>query len=238
MRKTLSTIYLMIVSCSIMAQDKVFEVYTDSTLLQKDNDAIISDIEARVKTLNPSFSFKGLKTVTNHSPGGYFLYNQNIIHHATWDIEEKFIGQFATELTGSKEKGKEFSGLFIHGFFLPHEVGHALQYHTNNWKNDSLYANEYQASEIALLYWKSKGKVTELEKCYDLAKTAISKIKNPFPENIDIEKHFTEHYNEFLRNPQKYSYVMFSQIVQVFEDKSLPDFDTYVKTRLLKIDNH
>lgn len=234
MTKIFSSFCLLVFSSSLLAQNKVFEVYTDSTLLCKENDALIADIENRVKAIDITFSFKGLKTITDDSPGGYFLYGQNVIHHATWDIEEKFIGQLATELTGSKEKGKEFVGLFVHGFFLAHEVGHAMQFHTNNWKNENLFANEYQASEIALLYWISKGKKKELDKCYELAKLVVSTAENPFPENVDIEKYFTEHYNEFLQNPKKYGYVMFTQIVKVFEDKSLPDFDTYVKTILLK----
>lgn len=237
MNKIFLFFYFLILSNLLSAQNKVFEVYTDSAQLIKDNDALITDIENRVKTLDPTFSFKGLRTVTDNSPGGYFLGKQNIIHHATWDIEEKFIGQLAANITGGPEKGKEFVGLFVHGFFLAHEIGHALQYHTGNWNEENFYENEYQASEIALLYWKEKGKTKELNECYELAKLAVSKLENPFPENVDQEKYFTEHYNEFFQNPKKYAYVMFSQIVKVFEDKSLTDFDTYIKTRLLKNEN-
>src|SRR5690606_8871127 len=91
MRKTSLLFYFLILSNLLSAQNKVFEVYTDSSLLIKDNNALIADIENRVKALDSAFSFKGLKTVTDNSPGGFFLGKQNFIHHATWNLEEKFI---------------------------------------------------------------------------------------------------------------------------------------------------
>ncbi|RYF38443.1 MAG: hypothetical protein EOO38_24760 [Cytophagaceae bacterium] len=48
--------------------------------------------------------------------------------------------------------------------------------------------------------------------------------------NTEVKKYFTEHYNEFGQDPYKYGFIQFSQFVKVYEDKSLPDFNTYVKS--------
>ena len=88
---------------------------------------------------------------------------------------------------------------------------------------------EYEANELALLYWRSKGKQKELRQCYEMAKRVLTKVKNPIPENVDAKKYITEHYVELLKDPNKYAFIQFSQIVKIFEDKSLPDFNIYIK---------
>ncbi len=229
MKKTISLLLLCWLYFSATAQNNYFELYTDSAILKKQNDELISDMETRIKLLEPSFSFNGLTTETpNVFMQGQFRYNTNKIYHIIWPTGEPVMQGFLTEVTGSPEDGKKMAALVFYGFFFPHEIGHALQFHTNNVpKND--YDGEYEANEIAVLYWRAKGKNTELQQCYEMAKKALKKLKNPVPENTDAQQYINEHYNELVQDPYKYGYIQFSQIVKIMEDKSLPEFDVYIK---------
>lgn len=68
----------------------------------------------------------------------------------------------------------------------------------------------------------------ELEECYNIAKLAMTKIENPFPAGVDKETYFTQNYHAFGQSPEKYGYVMFSQIVEIYENRTLTDFDSYL----------
>lgn len=210
------------------AQNNYFELFTDSTALKDKNDKLISDIEKQIQRIEPTFSFNGLTTeVPKNFMIGQFKSKSNKIYHVTWQTS-KPMEPFLTAIAGSAELGKQMAAYFFYGFFLPHEVGHAFQFQTGNVP-DNNYDSEYQANEFAVLYWKANGRENELQKCYELAKSALKNLKNPIPENVDAKKYITENYNELMRDPSKYGYIQFSQIVKIIDDKSLPNFDTYVK---------
>lgn len=132
---------------------------------------------------------------------------------------------------GGKEEGERLAALYFYGFFLPHEIGHGLQFNAKTRKNND-YDNEYDASVIALLYWKERGKKEEMIACEKIARTVLSKLKNPIPVDQDMKKYFTEHYEEMAQNADQYAYILFKQIVDIFNDKSLPDFTTHMKQYL------
>jgi len=140
---------------------------------------------------------------------------------------------FLAEMGGSTDRGKSLAALFFYGFFLPHEVGHALQYHTNKVPKNA-YDGEYEANELAVLYWRSKRRDKELQQCIEMAKKILMKLNNPVPENAEAKKYITEHYDELLKDPYKYAFIQFSQIVKILDDRSLPDFDTYIKKYFTK----
>jgi len=79
------------------------------------------------------------------------------------------------------------------------------------------------------LYWKKIGKKTELLQCYELAKTIFAKLPNPVPEGMAKEDYFTQNYEQAASNPYVYAYMQFGQFIAIFEDKSLPSFDDYMK---------
>jgi len=225
---------LFLICLSAQAQNNYFEIFTDSTALKTQNDKIILDIETKVKLVAPSFSFNGLTTAIPKTfmPGQY-RHKPNKIYQTTWQIGGPPMEGFLTDVGGSPENGKSLAAMFFYGFFLPHEVGHALQYHTKHVPAND-YDGEYEANVLAVIYWQSKGKQKELQQCYEMAKMVLSKLKNPIPENADAKKYMTEHYQELLKDPYKYGYIQFSQIVQILEDKSLPDFDAYVRKYFAK----
>lgn len=234
MKKTILILSLTWFCVTVKAQNNYFEVYTDSTALKNQNDAMILDFETRIKVVKPFFSFKGLTTEIPRTfmPGQYWP-ETNKIYHSTWQVLRAPMEGFLTDVTGSQDSGKNLAALFFYGFFLPHEIGHALHYETNNVpKND--YDGEYEANEIAVLYWRSKGYQKELQECYEIAKIALSKLKNPVPENVDENEYINEHYNELINEPYKYGYILFSQITKILEDKSLPGFEEYIKKYFIR----
>lgn len=227
MKKLVLIISLLAIYNVTFAQNKWFTVYSDSNTLIKDGDKLIADFEKKIKKINKKISLKNPKTVYNLM-GPYYSPNANTLNLPIWDISPKWYKDFCVEVAGGAEVGKKMFGLFFNGFYVSHELGHTLQYAANN-RADNEYDNEYIANIIGLLYWKKKGKQNELRQCYEFAKQALSKIKNPIPQNEDIKKYFTEHYQEFGQDPYKYGFVQFSQYVKVYEDKTLTDFDTFIK---------
>lgn len=214
---------------SVNAQNNYFELYTDSTALKIQNDAMILDFETQLKKIDPSFNFNGLTTeIPNVFMPGQYRYKTNKIYLNTWQIGGPPMESFLTDVTGSKESGEKAGALFFYGFFLPHEIGHAIHYQTNNIPKNN-YDSEYEANEIAVAYWRSKGKYKELQECYQIAKKVLTKLENPVPANEGEKKYITEHYDGLIKNPYKYGYIQFSQIVKILEDKSLPKFETYIK---------
>lgn len=228
MKKLLSILLLSTVCIVVKAQNHYFEIYTDSAALKNQNDEIIRDIEAKIRVVKPSFSFKGLSTeIPKTFMPGQYRSKTNKIYQLTWQVGGPPMEEFLAEVGGSKENGKALAAMFFYGFFLPHEVGHAFQYHANKVPEND-YDSEYQANELAVVYWRSKGKQKELRECYELAKKVLQKLQNPVPANEDPKKYITANYEALLQDPYKYGYIQFSQILQILDDKLLPNFKTYV----------
>jgi len=233
--KTITLILLIVWSgIATKAQNKYFEIYTDSAALKNQNDEMIRDIEIQIKRIEPSFSFKGLTTeIPKTFMPGQYRSKTNKIYQLTWQVGGPPMQNFLTEVGGSSANGEALAALFFYGFFLPHEVGHAFQYHTNRVPTNN-FDGEYEASEFAVSYWRSKGKQKELQQCYEMAKKVLTKLKNPIPADVNAKEYITAHYAELLQDPYKYGYIQFSQIVKILDDQSLPNFDNYIKKYIVK----
>jgi hypothetical protein len=138
---------------------------------------------------------------------------------------------FFAEVAGGENEGKEVFGLFFNGFYIAHELGHSISASAGK-KFDNAYDSEYDANIIAILYWRTTSEKDNLKKCYDYAKKMLTTLKNPVPENEDFKKYVTQHYKELASDPYKYGYIQFSQFVEIYENKTMPDFDTYIKNYL------
>jgi hypothetical protein len=228
-------ILLISVSKPLFAQNEVFELFTDSIELRRQNDALINDFENRVRRLDNKFTLHGTRTIVGDSLyAGFYFPDDNRIHLPNWTTTPQPVLDFCNEVAGGKQEGEKLAAMYFYGFFLPHEIAHAFQFNAG-LRLDNEYDNEFEASAIAVLYWKMRGKDVELKECYKLAKHAVSAIKDPFPAGVDEKKYFTDHYEEFAQDPYKYGYVMFKQIIQIFEQKKdKTNFDTYVSQRLSK----
>ena len=144
---------------------------------------------------------------------------------------------FFVSIAGGEEAGMEAFGLFFNGFYLAHEIGHSLSHQAGiKYSND--YDSEYGANIAAVLYWQKakysqKAKQTAaLEPCYTYAKKMLRQLENPVPAGQDPKAYITQHYQELSGNPYQYGYIQFMQLVQSYENKSLPDFDIWLKKGL------
>jgi hypothetical protein len=55
------------------------------------------------------------------------------------------------------------------------------------------------------------------------------------PKNMSEEEYFTKNYEEASSNPYTYGYMQFKQFIQIYEDKNLPEFDSFIKKYISKL---
>ena len=215
----------------VFCQQNFFQVYVDSASLVQDANQIIQDFTKDVNAIKPVFT-KETKAVLNTKP--YLIFYSTTLNQVNLPIWHQVIPaqkEFFYELGGDEEKGKKLFGLFFNGFFLPHEMGHALQEAINE-NEVNLYQNEYFANVVAILYWRKVNRKGELAECYELAKKMVRELPNPVPPGEDPIKYFNEHYEELGADPYKYGFFQFYQIVKIYDDKTLPSFDTFIRQYL------
>lgn len=223
--------FILVVSQITYAQKKFFKLYTDSVSLVADANQIVSKFTTTVNVIKPVISAKP-EAILNTKPFLIFYSPKaNRISLPLWDEVMPAQKDFFYKLAGSKKKGEKMFGLFFNGFYLAHELGHALHTAAGKGKVD-LYQGEYLANIVGILYWRMDGRKGELKRCYKLARRAVADIPNPVPEGEDPIAYFNTRYQELGADPYKYGYFQFAQFVKIYEDKSLPNFDDYVRNYL------
>ena len=60
------------------------------------------------------------------------------------------------------------------------------------------------------------------------------KLLNPVPEGMTKEDYFTKNYEQATQNPFVYAYMQFGQFIEIYENKSLPSFDEFMKLNFQK----
>jgi hypothetical protein len=231
--KKLLTLLFIIVSFSSDAQKKMYRVYEDSADLVKDANDIVSDFTAKVNSVKPIIDSQPVAILNTKPFLIFYSPKANKVNLPIWHQVIPAQKKFFDELAGGKKEGEEMFGLFFNGFYLPHEMAHALQ-NAAKIKAPNLYQNEYFANEIAILYWRKVKRTKELKKCYEYAKKIVEALPSPVPEGEDPVKYFNEHYAELGADPYKYGYYQFAQFVKIYEDKTLKGFDEYIKEFLLR----
>lgn len=226
--KTIITLLLsLFITVQVNAQNKWFSTYDDSTALVIDANKIIGKMTDEVLKANPAVKLLQNKAVKNTTP--YLIYIDSVkVNLPFWTEVIPPQKKFFTEIAGGEKEGKEIFGLFFNGFYLVHELGHSFASSAGK-KFDNVYDSEYNANMIAILYWRAAGEKDNLKKCYTYIKKILQTLKNPVPENEDYKKYITKHYYELASDPYKYGYIQFSQFVEIYENKALPDFSTFIK---------
>lgn len=215
----------------LSAQSKWFTLYTDSVALVKDGKTITEKFIKDVKRIDPKIGLE-VNTILNTSP--YLIYfdvNVKTANLPLWTQVMEQQQQFFYEVAGGEDAGKKAFGYFFNGFYLPHELGHAMQ-HVVEGDVVGSYDNEYFANTVAILWWRKMGRKKELQLCYESAKMMWEKLPNPVPEGSTVQEYFSQNYEKASENPYVYGYMQFKQFMLIYEDKTLPDFDTFVKTFL------
>jgi hypothetical protein len=231
MRKvTLSIILILLITASF-AQQKWFTLYTDSASMVKDGSEIVKLFTKDIEKIKPDIQLN-VKTVLHTTP--YLIYYDDKEKTANLPLWEQVIPEqknFFYQIAGSETDGKRVFALFFNGFYLPHELGHAFQSAIQDSLHNS-YANEYFANTIAILWWRKHKRGKELKMCYEDAKKIWMKLPNPVPKGMTIEEYFTKNYEKASQDPVTYGYMQFKQFIQIYEDQTLPDFDTFITKHL------
>lgn len=218
---------MILATTCVTAQNQWFQTYADSTALVNDATHISNKFISDITSLNPETKLD-VEVVLDTSP--YLIYYgfDKKIHLPLWEQVMPQLKSFFTDVAGSEEEGEKMFGLFFNGFYLTHELGHGLQESVKG-KLEQSYDGEHLANTIAILWWRKNGNLEELESCYQLAKQMTTKLTNPVPDGMTTEEFFTTNYGEATQNPYTYGYMQFRQFVDIYENKSLPDFNTYIK---------
>lgn len=229
MKKIVTLLLILFATIQADAQNKWFSLYSDSVALTADANTIINEMTSQVRVANPSIRLSRNKAIKNTTPYLIFIdldsFTVNLPFWAEVIPEQK---KFFAEVAGGEKEGKEVFGLFFNGFYLAHELGHSFSFGSGK-KFDSYYDSEYDANIIAILFWRQTEKA-KLERCYMYAKKMLQLLKNPVPANEDYKKYVTKHYDELSSDPYKYGYIQFSQFVEIYDNKALPDFHTFIKS--------
>jgi hypothetical protein len=226
--KKLLILIVLLISLGAYSQKKFFRVYHDSAILVQDANHIVAAFSAHLNAISPVFTSQP-KAILNTKPFLIFYSpKSNQVNLPIWNQVIPQQKEFFYKLGSNEKKGKEIFGLFFNGFYLPHELGHAIQNATNK-KVSNLYQNEYFANTIAILYWRKAKRTKELRQCYKYAKQIVRQLPNPAPEGEDPIKYFNEHYQELGADPYKYGYYQFAQFVEIYENKTLRSFDDFIK---------
>lgn len=218
------------------AQNQWFQTYSDSILLVIDANAIVQDFANKVEKINPNiqlkikneiFKLSHNKAIKNTTP--YLIYiDSTIINLPFWDELIPEQKDFFADVDGGKNEGKEVFGLFFNGFYLTHELGHSLFAFAGK-HFDNAYDNEFAANKLAILYWMAVGEDNNLNKCYLYAKKMLNTLKNPVPPNENYKDYISLNYYQLASDPYKYSYIQFSQFIEIYEDEDLPSFEDFIK---------
>jgi len=215
------------------AQNQWFKLYEDSTSLVNDGKAITAAFTKDIQKIKPGISFS-VNTVLNTTPYLIFYWGENGERTANLPKWEQVIApqkDFFYQVAGGESAGKDMFRLFFNGFYLPHELGHALEHITKGNLKGS-YQEEYFANIVGILWWKKQGRTKELKECYEFAKKVWAKLPNPIPVGSTMEEFFTANYQKATEDLFVYGYMQFKQFIQVYEDKTLPNFDTFIKSYL------
>lgn len=234
MKQFIFSSILLFSTCGCFAQQNWFTLYQDSTELMKDAKDLTTLFESDIKKFRPNIKFS-MKAVVNTTP--YLIYYDDRNFTANLPLWEQVIPQqknFFYEVAGNESEGKRAFGLFFNGFYLPHELAHAFQDATSDSAIGVSYKNEYLANTIAILWWRKHNRIEDLNSCYLYAKKIWSNLPNPVFKDMNEEVYFTKNYEEASQNPYTYGYMQFKQFIEIYEDKSIPEFDIFIKKYLAR----
>ncbi len=227
----------MLLPVFLYSQTPFFKVYNDSAQLVNDGKLITADFMQRVKKVDPSLQIQ--PTAILHTTP-YLIYWDDSLQTANLPIWKEVIPEqqqfFISLNAGNEAEGLRMFGLFFNGFYLPHELSHAIEWHyvehTHQRKSQGLYMSEYFANTLAIIYWREKGRTAELEACYRFAKKMVTQLPNPVPQGEDKIIYFNRNYQKLSSNPYAYGYYQFSQFVEIYEKKELPSFSRFLEEYL------
>jgi hypothetical protein len=234
MKKSILVSLILLSFLQMNAQEKWFFTQTDSVQLVTSANQIVQQMAKDIQKVFPAIDLKKNKPIKHTTP--YLIYidlEKHTVNLPLWSEVIPEQKQFFAEVAGGEQEGKDVFGLFFNGFYLTHELGHALAEQSGK-KFGNAYDSEYDANKIAMLYWMSVKEEDKLLKCYTYAKKMLRSLKNPVPPNNDPKKYITDHYEELSSDPYKYGYIQFSQFVEIYEGRNEKNLGQFLQAYLSK----
>lgn len=230
MKNKISLIVFFLAFTRIASAQNWFKLQNDSIELTKEATLIKDKFVQDINTIKPELNFS-LETILKTTPM-LIYYDDKTAHIPLWNQIPEQMQNWFYGMGESQNNGQKIFALFFNGFYLPHELAHGFEDALGKLKKS--YNNEYFANTVAILWLRKHGFYKELEECYESAKTIMAKTPNPVPDGQTTESFFTKNYDEILLNgnPSVYGFMQFGQFIEIYENNSLPDFDTYIKSYL------
>lgn len=223
-------------SLAANGQSALFRLYTDSLSLVADAAKVVTDFNRRVNALRPGLEMKtGFAVHTTEALVYYAPKADKVVASLYHQLPEQSRLFFET-YSQSEDEARELFAYFFNGFFIPHELGHALVARHNLHDPKQMYWEELEANQIAMNYWHSLGKTDELAKCYAFARGFLAQVPDPVPEGEDRISWFNANYWELGKQPEKYGYFQFGQFVELYEDHDRIPIDEYLELYIAQLE--
>ncbi|RZK01384.1 MAG: hypothetical protein EOO46_20485, partial [Flavobacterium sp.] len=116
MKSILSLLTLVLLFNFSSAQNKWFEVYSDSTALINDGEEITKDFQKKLSEVDKNIDLKNPKSQYNLM-GPFYAPENNTINLSVWNLSPQWYKDFCIEVAGGKEQGEKMFGLFFNGIF-------------------------------------------------------------------------------------------------------------------------
>lgn len=137
--KKILFLFLLFFNLVLHAQDKLFQVYTDSATLVKDANNLVNGFVQQVNMIKPVFVSQPVAILNTQPFLIFYSAKANKINLPMWQQVIEQQKDFFYEIAGNKTAGAKIFGLFFNGFYLPHELGHALQNVSGKKDRQSIY---------------------------------------------------------------------------------------------------
>lgn len=205
-----------------------FKTYSSENSLLADGKAITTQFVQDFSAILPAIPYS-VEVVINTTPAlVFFDPATKTVNLPFWNQLKPAAVGFFDKMGGTPEEGERLFGLFFNGFYLPHELGHGVQFFVKGDEKGS-YANELFANQIGMQWWRKHGQQSNLEQCFQFAQHIMGILPDPVPKGMTVEEYFNENYDKVSSDPFIYGFLQFGQFIKVYEDQNLADFDTLLK---------
>ena len=206
-----------------------FTLQTDSATLVREartlTDRFIADVQAAV----PGVDLRP-RVIERTTPYLiFYLDKDTTVNLPLWDKVPPPLKEFLTKVGGNEATGRSLFAHYFNGFYLPHELGHALVDALGLSPGHGSYAEELKANALAIAWWRMQGRTNELATCAELARTALANTPTPDTEGLPMEEFLTRNYARATQDPFLYGHAQFGQFIALYNDPALPGFAEQVK---------
>lgn len=206
-----------------------FALQTDSASLVREARALTERFIADVRAAAPDVRLHP-RVIERTTPYLIFYSEADTtVNLPLWDKVPSPLKEFLTRVGGDEATGRALFAHYFNGFYLPHELGHALIDALGLAPASGSYAEEKKANALAMAWWREQGRTRELAACLELARTALAHTPVPDTEGLGTEAFLTRYYERATQDPFLYGYVQFGQFVELYDDPALPGFAEQVR---------